>query len=165
MSLWNNMNQQAILKTALNLRKFWMIFREKYNNLKFTVTRKLFVTTLLRNAIQFRQKEVLFCGGEKVKIFCPVLQKPCMIRYSIILYEISSFDKVEFIILWCYGLFHHAAWYVVASVAWKSTVPPPLGYSEPSWERDMLCRWHGGNCVNRGQEKWPVWNLREEQQM
>jgi len=126
------MNQQAILKTALNLRKFWMTFREKYNNLKFTVTRKLFVTTLLRNAIQFRQKEVLFCGGEKVKIFCPVLQKPCMIIYSIILYEISNFDKVEFIILWCYGLFHHAAWYVVASVAWESTVPPPLGYSEPS---------------------------------
>jgi len=103
-----------------------------YNNLKFAITRKLFVTASLRNAIQFRQKEVLFCGGEKVKIFFPVLQKPCMIRYSIILYDISGFDKFEFVILWCYGLFHHVAWHVVASVAWETTLPPPLGYSEHS---------------------------------
>jgi hypothetical protein len=55
-----------------------------------------------------------------------------MIRYSSIPYEISGFDKVEFIVLWCYGLFHHVVGYVVASIAWESTAPPPLGYSEPS---------------------------------
>jgi hypothetical protein len=109
-----------------------MIFREKYKNLKFTVTRKLFVTASLRTAIQFRQKEVLFCGVEKVKIFFPLLQKPCLIRYSSVLYEISGFDKVESIILWCYGLFHYVVWYVVPSVAWESTVSPPLGHSEPN---------------------------------
>jgi hypothetical protein len=33
------------------------------------VTRKLFVTASLRNAIQFRQKEILFVGMKKLKYF------------------------------------------------------------------------------------------------
>jgi len=86
---------------------------EKYNNLKFTVTRKLFVTASLGTAIQFRQKEILFCGVEKVKIFFPLLQKPCFIRYSSVLYEISGFDKVEFIILWCYFTMWSGMWFQV----------------------------------------------------